>query len=171
MRRLHVCHLRRCAVGLLLTLAVLFEDETARIATGYRVVASPSLSTLRPGANDMSGYNQADFLPPADSLVEGQKLGHFNEAFLLRHFRKALATWVRPANICIDRYLTHAARRVQRRRPLLRRRRRTRALMPPPAQRLSCRVCTTPLPHNKERRTRRRRRVSRAVHCDPAPGA
>jgi hypothetical protein len=170
MRRLHVCHLRRCAVGLLLTLAVLFEDETARIATGYRVVASPSLSTLPPHAN-MSGYNQADFLPPADSLVEGQKLSHFNEAFLLRHFRNALATWVRPANICIDRHLTHAARRVQRRRPLLSRRGRTRALMSPPAQRLSRCVCATPLEHNQERRTRRRRRVSRAVHCDPAPGA
>ncbi|RMJ26267.1 hypothetical protein PHISP_02844 [Aspergillus sp. HF37] len=72
----------------------LFEDETARIATDYRVVASPSLSTLPPHANDMFGYNQADSLPPADSLVEGQKLGHFNEAFLLRHFRKALAPWL-----------------------------------------------------------------------------
>lgn len=94
--------------GSLLTVAVVFEDETARTAGDYQVAAvepsmrisesqsSASLSTqTRPYSHDqMSEYNPPPFLPPAHSLVGRQKLEHFDEAFLLRHFRRYLAIWV-----------------------------------------------------------------------------
>lgn len=95
-------------VGRLLTVAVMFEDETARTAGDYQVVAvepptrrpdsqsSASLSSqTHPYSRDqMSGYNPQPFLPPAHSLVGRQKLENFDEAFLLRHFRRYLAIWV-----------------------------------------------------------------------------
>lgn len=50
---------------------------------------SRALPASRPGS--------VNSLLPADTLVARPKLASLNEAFLLRHFRKALGAWVRPS--------------------------------------------------------------------------
>lgn len=102
-------------------------------------------------------------LPPATSLVDSQKLGHFNEAFLLRHFRKSLAPWVR-IHLCgsIDSNLP--ARRVQFRYPFLSGRGGTSAVLSAFTLRMPGHISTTPLPHYRNSQTTSRGWVSRAMH-------
>lgn len=48
----------------------------------------------QPRALPTSRPSSVNSLLPADTLVARPKLGSLNEAFLLRHFRKALGAWV-----------------------------------------------------------------------------
>ena len=87
--------------------------SSASLATMTPSIVPSGLLPFSPGdlgqprALPTSRPSSVNSLLPADTLVARPKLGSLNEAFLLRHFRKALGAWV-----CHTRWVpfSHTAR-------------------------------------------------------------